>query len=69
MKTLKYILLILMLLALVLPNYGQDNTVILQRTPEQEAAKQTEKLQQELNLNQEQAKQVEEELSTRTSAN
>lgn len=41
-----------------LPNYGQDNTVIPQRTPEQEATKQTEKLQQELDLNQEQAKQV-----------
>lgn len=43
---------------MVLPNYGQDNAVIPQRTPEQEATKQTEKLQQELDLNQEQAKQV-----------
>lgn len=58
MKTLKYIFLILILLTLVLPNYGQDNTVIPERTPEQEAAKQTEKLQQELNLNQDQTKQV-----------
>lgn len=58
MKTLKYRFLILILLNLALPNYGQDNTVIPERTPEQEAAKQTEKLQQELNLNQDQTKQV-----------
>jgi hypothetical protein len=36
----------------------QENAVVLQRTPEQEADKQTEKLQQELNLSSEQARQV-----------
>jgi len=39
----------------VLPIYSQDNTVILKWTPEQEATKQTEKLQQELDLNPSQA--------------
>ena len=41
-----------------MPNFGQDNTVVMQQTPEQEAIKQTEKLQQELNLNQNQTKQI-----------
>lgn len=41
-------------------NYGQDNSSIPERTPEQEAAKQTEKLQQELNLSAEQTRQVHE---------
>lgn len=38
--------------------HGQENTNTPQRTPEQEAVKQTEKLQQELNLSTEQTKQV-----------
>lgn len=58
MKILKTILFVLFLLYLALPVSGQDNSTIPQRTPEQEAAKQTEKLQQELNLTQDQAKQV-----------
>jgi hypothetical protein len=37
---------------------GQDNTGSSQRTPEQEAVKQTDKLQQELNLTPDQAKQI-----------
>ena len=37
---------------------GQENTATLQRTPEQEAMKQTDKLQQELNLTPEQVKQI-----------
>lgn len=41
-----------------MPIYSQESSVVPKRTPEQEAAKQTEKLQQELNLNQDQAKQV-----------
>jgi len=40
--------------------FGQEAIVIPERTPEQEAAKQTEKLQQELNLSTEQARQVHE---------
>lgn len=58
MKTFRYIFLLLLNLNLVMPFYGQDNTIILQRTPDQEATKQTDKLQQELNLNPEQTKQV-----------
>jgi len=57
MKTVKIVLFFLILI-LKVPIYGQDNTVMPQRTPEQEAVKQTEKLQQELNLNSEQAKQI-----------
>lgn len=57
MKTVKLILLFFVLI-LKLPAFSQDNTVVLQRTPEQEAVKQTEKLQKELNLNAEQAKQI-----------
>ena len=38
--------------------FGQENSGIPQRTPEQEAQKQTEKLQQELNLTAEQSKQI-----------
>lgn len=57
MKTIK-IISIALLLSLVIPLFGQENNVILHRTPEQEAIKQTEKLQQELNLTNEQAKQV-----------
>jgi hypothetical protein len=57
MKTLRFIFFIIFL-GLILPADGQDNTVVLQRTPEQEAVKQTEKLQQELGLDQEQTKRV-----------
>ena len=39
---------------------GQENTNTPERTPEQEAARQTEKMQQELNLTPEQAQQVHE---------
>lgn len=59
MKFLKIIVLSFLFLcpAFVL---GQENSSVPQRTPEQEAAKQTEKLQQELNLSTEQAQQVHE---------
>lgn len=58
MKTIKYILILISLSCFVLPFYGQENTVNPDRTPEQEATRQTEKLQQELNLSTEQSKQV-----------
>lgn len=45
-------------LCLILSSSGQESPVVSQRTPEQEAARQTEKLQQELDLTQEQVKQV-----------
>ena len=57
MKTVK-IVLFLLVLTLRFPIYSQDNTVVPQRTPEQEAIRQTEKLQQELNLNSTQARQI-----------
>ena len=43
---------------MVFPIYSQENSVVPKRTPEQEALKQTEMLQQELNLNQNQTNQV-----------
>jgi len=58
MKTLRFLLFVLFVLTLALPVKSQDNSIVPQRTPEQEAAKQTEKLQQELNLTQEQSKHV-----------
>jgi len=58
MKTLKIISLLLLLLTFATSMRSQENAVVPQRTPEQEAVKQTEKLQQELNLTSEQAKQV-----------
>lgn len=58
MKLVKIILVVIFSFSLVLPNFGQDNSATPQRTPEQEAAKQTEKLQQELDLSQEQTKQI-----------
>ncbi len=58
MNIYKLLLIILFFIPLGLPLYGQENPVVLKRTPEQEAAKQTEKLQQELELNQTQANQV-----------
>lgn len=56
----KAVIIVLFFLVLIikLPIYSQDNAVLPQRTPEQEAVKQTEKLQQELNLSSEQAKQI-----------
>lgn len=60
MKILKIIALIFVFLTLNISVYSQDATATPERTPEQEAAKQTEKLQQELNLSSEQARQVHE---------
>lgn len=57
MKTLKKLLLLL-LIGFAVQTSGQENTVVPQRTPEQEATKQTEKLQQEINLTPEQSKQI-----------
>jgi len=58
MKTQRQLYFILFIICLVLPVYGQENASTPQRTPEQEAVKQTERLQQELNLTPEQVKQV-----------
>ncbi len=58
MKLMKIILFVFLMLCSIVSDFGQDSSIAPQRTPEQEAAKQTEKLQQELNLSQEQAKQV-----------
>lgn len=58
MKTSKVISVLLLLLFLAIQAHGQDKAVVPQRTPEQEAVKQTEKLQQELNLTTEQARQI-----------
>ena len=58
MKFLKFVSLFIFLLTQILPIYGQENLTVPKRTPEQEAVKQTEKLQQELNLNQEQANHI-----------
>jgi len=52
------ILLLSLFLCLGLSIRSQDNVSVPQRTPEQEAAKQTEKIQQELNLTPDQIKQV-----------
>ena len=60
MKILKIIVLLFVCLALNISVYSQDANTTPERTPEQEAAKQTEKLQQELNLSAEQARQVHE---------
>ncbi|MDP4238401.1 MAG: hypothetical protein Q8904_02885 [Bacteroidota bacterium] len=58
MKFFNLFLTLFFLIRLVFPIYGQENTVVLKRTPEQEATKQTERLQQELNLDQVQANQI-----------
>lgn len=58
MNTIKTLLTFLFIFILTVPSYSQDNANTPQRTPEQEAAKQTEKLQGELNMNANQAKQV-----------
>jgi len=60
MKFLKIILLALAIISLNINAYSQDHNATPERTPEQEAAKQTEKLQQELNLSAEQIQQVQE---------
>lgn len=57
MKPLK-IVIVFVLLSIAFSALSQENVTIIKRTPEQEAIKQTEKLQQELNLGSEQAKQV-----------
>jgi hypothetical protein len=49
----------IVLLLLIAPSvYSQDNKNLPQRTPEQEAVKQTDRFQQELNLTSEQARQI-----------
>ena len=58
MKIFKIVLSVLFLLTMVLPIYSQENSTIPKRTPEQEASKQTEKLQEELNLNQQQTNRI-----------
>jgi Spy/CpxP family protein refolding chaperone len=57
MKPLKFVFAILLFL-MVFSVFSQENQTTIRRTPEQEAIKQTEKLQQELNLSSEQAKQL-----------
>ncbi len=55
----KFLVLILgIFLFLALPNYAQESAGTPVRTPEQEAAIQTERMQQELNLNKEQAQLI-----------
>ena len=49
---------LIILMCLVAPIHSQDIAVLSDRTPEQEAIKQTEKLQRELNLSPDQTKQV-----------
>ena len=58
MKLLNIALFVFLFLSMVLPMSSQEISVVPKRTPEQEAAKQTEKLQEELNLNQDQANKV-----------
>ena len=58
MKTVKFIVLIFILLMPVYSVFSQENSNVPKRTPEQEAAKQTEKLQQELDLSQDQAEKL-----------
>ena len=58
MKIFKNILILLILLCLGTPIHSQEKVILPDRTPEQEAIRQTEKLQQELNLSPEQTKQV-----------
>jgi len=59
MNSLKIIVLLLIFSCPAI-NFAQENTSIPERTPELEAAKQTEKMQQELNLSAEQTRQVHE---------
>ena len=60
MKFLKIILLSFLLIQLNIIAYGQENTAMPERSPEQEAVKQTEKLQSDLQLNSDQLKRVHE---------
>lgn len=60
MKILKIIFLTLSISLLTIHTYSQDNNATPERTPEQEAVKQTEKLQNELRLSTHQSKQVHE---------
>lgn len=60
MNALKIILLIVFAFFANVTSYAQEATSTPERTTEQEATRQTEKLQQELNLNEEQTKQVHE---------
>ena len=60
MRILKTIFLTLLVSILTIQTYSQDNNSTPERTPEQEAVKQTEKLQNELRLSSQQAKQVHE---------
>lgn len=58
MKLIRFVLVVIFFLCSIVPDFAQESTVIIQQTPEQEAVKQTEKLQQELNLSPEQTKQI-----------
>jgi len=58
MKVFRIVLVALFLMTQMVPIFSQDNSAVPKRTPEQEAIKQTEKLQQELDLNLDQSKQV-----------
>lgn len=58
MKKLVKIVVVVFFLLIGLPVSGQNNTAIPHRTPEQEAIKQTEKLQLEVNLTPDQQKQI-----------
>ena len=60
MKVLKIISLIIIVFLLNINVYSQENNTIQERTPEQEAIKQTEKLQNELQLTPEQVQRVNE---------
>ena len=60
MKVLKIISLIIIVFLLNINVYSQENNTIQERTPEQEAIKQTEKLQNELQLTPEQVQKVNE---------
>ncbi len=58
MKNFRYLLILLFLLCVNFYTYSQSNAVTINRTPEQEAVKQTDKLKYELNLSAEQTRQV-----------
>lgn len=60
MKFLKLFLFSFLLMQFNIIVYGQENTAMPERSPEQEAVKQTEKLQSDLQLNSDQLKQVHE---------
>jgi len=58
MKFFNFFSIVLFLLTMILPIFSQENSAVPKRTADQEAEKQTEKLQLELNLNQVQANQI-----------